>query len=92
MGGSPCAYVSSVLSLVVIAGCSGASGSLGSPSCDAATCQAYDCDAGACQTLGSEIVAHLPPGRSAAGICNNPPPNLATACADYAQCMQQCGH
>jgi hypothetical protein len=78
--------VSGLFSLVVLFGCSGASGG-GPSSCGTPS------DAGTCQIIMDEIIAHLPPGRSAAGICaTNTPPNLVQACADYAQCVQQCGH
>ncbi len=73
-------------SLVMVAACSNGSGGGGSPSG-----KTYDCDAGACQTLANEIVANVPAGRSPNGICNEPPASFETACADYAQCVQQCG-
>lgn len=41
-------------------------------------------------TVGSEIVAHLPAGRSASGICQtNTPPNLVQACNDYSTDINQ---
>jgi hypothetical protein len=83
---------------VVLIGCSGSSSELASSSCDAADaaadCQTFDCDAGdggACQAIANEIISAVPPGTSSQGICNHPTGRFVQACADYAQCIKQCG-
>jgi hypothetical protein len=41
-------------------------------------------------TVGAEIVSHLPANRTASGICqSNTPPNLVQACNDYATDINQ---
>jgi hypothetical protein len=73
--------VATLFCFVVLVGCSGSSGEV-TPS---------RCDAGACDMIAQEIIKAVPPGMPANNVCVNPKPQFMQACADYEQCLRQCG-